>query len=110
MNARWRFYLNVRTEKTARRILGKVARSFRSRTIDLQVKKHERSGNYVASFENRLRSRSWPGAVVEALGRAQHVARGWIVLGDIGENLEAFSREPKMPYVLSAELMLSRKG
>ena len=106
MRARWTIFTTARSELAAQRVGQRLLRLADIEADELWVQVRD-DGHSVHACVS-LGHMAWPDAVLHCLSRAQCMAHGWQLTGDIREELQAWSKEPRVGGVAAVQLQALR--
>lgn len=92
----WKFFTDAADPATAEKVLKWVVKDLGLETGQPEVQPYQKGG---FSFSTVATVPSWPELVVEVLGAAERVGRGWQITGPINESLDVCSHQPSVPGV-----------
>jgi hypothetical protein len=95
MTVLWKVFTDAGNEQGAARIFKRVLGILGGEISDSHLQPYPKGG-FVISFCSSTSATSWPEAVVEVLGSAQRVGHGWLLSGNIAEELDACCNKPRV--------------
>ena len=98
MKVLWRIFTNCNSDAATTKVVSAHFQSARIEASDLTVTPYHKGGFLVTASTEHL-VETWPCFVVDTLSLAQKTATGWILTGDINQELDAWSNSPKTPGV-----------
>jgi len=107
MRANWTIFTTARCEAAAQRVGQRMLRLADIESDELWVQLRD-DGHSVHACVAMPCSMAWPDWVLHCLSQAQRMAHGWQLTGDIREELQAWSKEPRVSGVAAIQLQTQR--
>lgn len=108
MDILWRIFTNCNSEAATVKIVTAHFGSAGIETPDITTAPYHKGG-FVATATTGHSAVSWPCFVVDALSHAQKAATGWMLTGDINEELDAWSNTPRTSGITAIHIQARRR-
>lgn len=109
MDISWRIFTSCNSEAATVKV---AMAHFGSAGIEMPgiaIAPHHKGG-FVATATTGHSAESWPCFVVDALSHAQKTATGWMLTGDINEELDAWSNTPRTSGITAIHIQARRSA
>ena len=103
MRARWTIFTTARSEAAAQHLGQRLLQLADIQADELWVQLRD-DGHSVHACVALPCNMAWPDGVLHCLSQAQRMAHGWQLTGDIREELQAWSTEPRVGGVVAVQL------
>jgi len=105
----WKIFTDANTSEKAGKVLHKVIARLETNCSSEKVEPYHKGG-FVCSFSTSTETSSWSQSIFQALSMAQKIGRGWVLTGDITEELDAWSNESSVVGVQNIHLVVEQNA
>ncbi len=100
----WKIFTGANTPEKATKVMNDVINRLAAESDTLKIEAYPKGG-FTCSIRMSPKSDKWSDIVLESLKLAQAIGRGWVLTGDICNELDVWSNEPKVAGVKSIHLV-----
>ncbi|MES9980562.1 MAG: hypothetical protein ABW107_17660, partial [Candidatus Thiodiazotropha sp. 6PLUC5] len=86
----WKVFTEANTPEKAKKVLKRVVDKMAVTHSNESVEPYHKGG-FVCTFEITSNAQNWSEVVIESLSLAQRVGRGWVLYGNIENEIDAWS-------------------
>lgn len=101
----WKIFTEVSTPDKANKVMGWVTNKLSIQHQGWQVEPYSKGG-FVCTFRLTPNGETWPDVVVESFSLAQNLGRGWLLSGDIKNEIDAWSNDSSVSGVRNIHLVI----
>ena len=105
----WKIFTDSKSQAGAEKILNRSVSSL-SVPVEIGVIKLHRMGTFTCTFSTELVEQPWSECVFNSLELAQRVGRGWVLTGNIKDELDAWSSESSVSGVKNIHLLVLKNS
>ena len=102
----WKIFTDANTKNKANRVLSRFISELDINTNSSKVEPYHKGG-FICTFDSDITFPSWQDNIFLALQLAQKVGRGWILTGDINNEVDAWSNDSSISGVTNIQLQVS---
>lgn len=108
MNAIWRVFADVNSEKKAETVLKNFLKELDATQNDSSIESYHKGG-FLIKIEVITKDGNWAQVVLHLLTLAERVGRGWQISGSIQNELDLWTNESNIVGIQAIQLQCARK-